>query len=241
MPEELIKVGYLYVSVTLQKDQELITTNEAAVYIGKSGIDDGILPDLPEAQPNQYVEFQKMYNDIINIGGGSGIDGKSAYQIAVEYGFTGTEEEWLNSLNGVNGEDGKDGIDGHTPQSGIDYFTTEDVAQIKISLLADINDIIPVVAVANNYSIDFGDAPFINVLISTEDTVAKTITVTNVPTQSEIYLELVYNNATAITWFSGIRWLDGTAPTLVVGKTYRMAFFTKDGGASWDGMSVGGW
>ncbi len=34
--------------------------------------------------------------------------GKSAYEIAVENGFTGTEQEWLNSLYGKNGEDGED-------------------------------------------------------------------------------------------------------------------------------------
>lgn len=37
--------------------------------------------------------------------GESGKDGKSAYEIAVENGFEGTEEEWLASLKG------KDGID----------------------------------------------------------------------------------------------------------------------------------
>ena len=29
--------------------------------------------------------------------------GKSAYQIAVDHGFTGTEEEWLASLKGADG------------------------------------------------------------------------------------------------------------------------------------------
>ena len=32
-----------------------------------------------------------------------GLDGKSAYQIAVENGFQGTEEEWLESLEGKAG------------------------------------------------------------------------------------------------------------------------------------------
>ena len=33
-----------------------------------------------------------------------GLDGKSAYQIAVENGFEGTEEEWLASLKGEPGQ-----------------------------------------------------------------------------------------------------------------------------------------
>lgn len=34
--------------------------------------------------------------------------GKTAYDLAVENGFTGTEQEWLNSLKGANGKDGED-------------------------------------------------------------------------------------------------------------------------------------
>ena len=37
-------------------------------------------------------------------GGGTGADGKSAYQIAVEHGFSGTETEWLASLKGPVGK-----------------------------------------------------------------------------------------------------------------------------------------
>lgn len=42
-----------------------------------------------------------------------GADGKSAYEIAVEAGFTGTEAEWVDSLkgnDGTNGTNGKDGV-----------------------------------------------------------------------------------------------------------------------------------
>ena len=46
--------------------------------------------------------------------------GKSAYEIAVEGGFTGTEEEWLASLKGAAGKDGKDGKDGMDGLPGID-------------------------------------------------------------------------------------------------------------------------
>lgn len=38
-------------------------------------------------------------------GGGIGQDGKSAYQIAVDNGFNGTEVEWLESLKGTPGKD----------------------------------------------------------------------------------------------------------------------------------------
>ncbi len=38
--------------------------------------------------------------------GDDGADGKSAYEIAVEQGYSGTEEEWIASLHGEDGEDG---------------------------------------------------------------------------------------------------------------------------------------
>ena len=39
-------------------------------------------------------------------------DGESAYQIAVDHGFVGTEEEWLASLKGAKGDKGDTGADG---------------------------------------------------------------------------------------------------------------------------------
>lgn len=54
----------------------------------------------------------------------NGTDGKSAYIIAVEHGFTGTENEWLQSLKGA---DGKDGI---TPDMS-DYATKADIAELQ--------------------------------------------------------------------------------------------------------------
>lgn len=44
--------------------------------------------------------------------GTPGADGKSAYEIAVANGFSGTEAQWLTSLKGADGADGSDGADG---------------------------------------------------------------------------------------------------------------------------------
>lgn len=53
---------------------------------------------------------------------GGGKDGKSAYDLAVDNGFTGSEEEWLASLKGADGKDGEPGRDG---VDGKDGFPTE--------------------------------------------------------------------------------------------------------------------
>ncbi len=39
---------------------------------------------------------------------GTAACGKSAYDVAVKNGFTGTEKEWLATLQGIDGQDGKD-------------------------------------------------------------------------------------------------------------------------------------
>ena len=89
--------------------------------------------------------------------GKDGKDGKSAYQIAVENGFEGSETEWLASLkgadgrngidgkdgtNGTNGKDGKDGTngkDGKTPIKGVDYFTQAEIQQIENNAAAKVD------------------------------------------------------------------------------------------------------
>lgn len=63
--------------------------------------------------------------------GADGTNGKSAYNIAVDNGFTGTETEWLESLKGNTGEPGAPGADGYTPVRGTDYWTAQDVAEIQ--------------------------------------------------------------------------------------------------------------
>jgi len=67
-------------------------------------------------------------------GGGAGEPGKSAYEIAVEHGFEGDEQAWLESLKGDKGDtgpqgppgaDGKDGEQGPQGPPGNDGFGTE--------------------------------------------------------------------------------------------------------------------
>lgn len=61
--------------------------------------------------------------------------GKSAYEIAKENGFDGTETEWLASLKGATGAagaNGKDGKDGETPYVGDNgnwYIGTNDTGK----------------------------------------------------------------------------------------------------------------
>lgn len=51
--------------------------------------------------------------------GTDGANGKSAYEVARESGFTGTKEEWLESLKGQKGDKGENGANGHDGIQGI--------------------------------------------------------------------------------------------------------------------------
>jgi hypothetical protein len=79
-------------------------------------------------------------------------NGKSAYELALDNGFKGTEDEWLDSLKGdtgpqgpkgdtgsqgekgdpgADGAQGLPGRDGYSPVRGKDYWTDADKAEIQ--------------------------------------------------------------------------------------------------------------
>lgn len=83
-----------------------------------------------------------------------GEDGKSAYEIAVENGYLGTQTQWLESLRGEpgpagphgpkgdtgaqgpTGDTGPQGPAGHTPIKGTDYFTEADKEELVNAVLS---------------------------------------------------------------------------------------------------------
>lgn len=59
-----------------------------------------------------------------------GKDGESAYQIALDNGFVGSQEEWLTSLKGKSGSNGADGF---SPIITPDVKNTDDVYKLNIT------------------------------------------------------------------------------------------------------------
>lgn len=72
------------------------TTVPVTLNIRESGFE-GDDPPIPPT-PDLYAQLLKRIEDAEH-----GLDGKSAYEIAVEHGYVGTEEEWLESLKGKDG------------------------------------------------------------------------------------------------------------------------------------------
>ncbi len=60
--------------------------------------------------------------------GPQGADGRSAYEVAVDNGFPGSEQEWLDSLKGEQGERGETGPQGPAGEDGQDGQDGEDGA-----------------------------------------------------------------------------------------------------------------
>lgn len=68
-----------------------------------------------------------------------------------------------------------------------------------------------------------------------------TFTVSNVPaagTVGEFTLELT-NPGTAVTFWSGVKWVGGTQPTWTGTGTDILTFYTHDGGTTWRGFAAG--
>lgn len=154
---------------------------------GTNGVNgnDGVGVTKSEVNTSGELVITYSNGDSTNLGkivgkdgldGTNGQNGLSAYEIAKNGGFIGTEEEWLKSLKGadgakgeqgeqgiqgaqgIQGEKGKDGIDGKTPVKGTDYFTAEDktefTAEVAKSLEGKITNKANLVNSSNIFDFD---------------------------------------------------------------------------------------
>ena len=102
----------LYQCNTNHTSGETFDETESANWIALSGAKgekgyDGFSPTVTATTVSNGVDLTIVdKNGTQNVGirnGADGNDGKSAYELAVDNGYTGTEEEWLASLKGTNG------------------------------------------------------------------------------------------------------------------------------------------
>lgn len=70
---------------------------------------------------------------------------------------------------------------------------------------------------------------------------ATTFTVSNAPASGTVgafILEMTNGGSATVTWFTGVKWTAGAAPTLTAAGTDVLAFYTHDGGTTWRGAVV---
>ena len=71
---------------------------------------------------------------------------------------------------------------------------------------------------------------------------ATTLTVSNVPatgTLASFILDLTNGGSATVTWWSGVKWAGGTAPTLTAAGRDVLGFYTHNGGTTWTGLVLG--
>ena len=99
---------------------------------GESGNNDGITPQLKIDEDGYWCvsydngqTWNRLGYAIGDDGssGQTGADGKSAYELAVENGFTGTLDEWLESLKGSDGTNGDSMFEDVIYNDGDAYIT----------------------------------------------------------------------------------------------------------------------
>ena len=98
------------------------------------------IPKVTDEQAGPLVEawMDEHFTDVEGV-----VYGKSAYEIAVERGFQGSEEYWLATLKGRDGKDGapgEPGADGYVPVKGKDYFTDADKEELAEDVAENVVD-----------------------------------------------------------------------------------------------------
>jgi hypothetical protein len=71
---------------------------------------------------------------------------------------------------------------------------------------------------------------------------ATTFTTSGIPATGNVaslVLDLTNGGSAAVTWWSGVKWASGTAPTLTASGRDVLGFFTHDGGTTWNGFVLG--
>ena len=100
-------------------NDKLATTSEVTAL--KNSIDDLQQVIVTDGEGDKFLSDDGSYKEVNTSGTGTviqgpkgdkGADGKSAYQIAVDNGYVGTESDWLVTLKGDKGDTGEQGPQG---------------------------------------------------------------------------------------------------------------------------------
>lgn len=98
------------------------TTAAIKLRIEQSGFSSSgseVVPPTPDLYQQLIAKIDEKIASVHDgANGKDGVDGASAYEIAVENGYTGTEAEWLSSLKGEKGDAGEQGIQGIQGEKG---------------------------------------------------------------------------------------------------------------------------
>ncbi len=121
-----IRFGGLTIEVMPSQDSDTAIESESDFTLLET-----LITEVKKLQEQGGITDEQVANAVekyLKENPSSAQNGKSAYEIAVENGFEGSEEEWLGSLKGAKGDKG---------ENGSDYILTDndkmDIANIVIT------------------------------------------------------------------------------------------------------------
>ena len=122
--DQKMGLGILKVERTYYLNDENYASGVCDEYVAPVPV---VIEELDDQEQPVYFNLQLALQGDASINAVSTIEpywakgdpGKSAYEIAVEHGYEGTEEEWLASLHGADGAQGPQGPQGPQGEQGV--------------------------------------------------------------------------------------------------------------------------
>lgn len=96
-------------------DHFLMVDDEKARLLSKAIFTEWLSANVKGDKGEQGVAGKDGADGTDGTNGTNGKDGESAYEIAVDEGYAGTQAEWIKSITGVKGDTGSTGANGWTP------------------------------------------------------------------------------------------------------------------------------
>ena len=168
-----------------------------------------IIQSNPEEEDNAklFVKTEEGFNFVVDLSGfrgpqgadgkdgrygeqgQSGQDGKSAYQIAIDNGFVGSEQEWLESLKVPTQQE---------PQRKEYQCAYISLAELEAQGWSALNNTLQTVS----FKTSFSKRPFLNVLLDIQDASARVQYVNNV-TKQGFQCATNYGSSLKGVWYEG--------------------------------------
>lgn len=148
-------VGFDHSTTELQGGEMLVASPDGQNKIPKLAPTGAFLFNNADGD-NMWTLIKPKVGTIKGEKGDKGDDGKSAYEVAVANGYTGTQAQWLASLKGADGVPGKDGSNGKDGQTWQPYIADDKHWHIRLINNVDMPAIVGVITQgdANDLTMD---------------------------------------------------------------------------------------
>ena len=148
-------VGFDHSTTKLQGGEMLVASPDGQNKIPKLAPTGAFLFNNADGD-NMWTLIKPKVGTIKGEKGDAGADGRSAYEVAVANGYTGTQAQWLASLKGADGAPGKDGSAGKDGQTWQPYIADDKHWHIRLINSVDMPAIVGVITQgdANDLTMD---------------------------------------------------------------------------------------